>query len=86
MVAVIAFGHFLETATGETTLDIGGDVGIVGFLVGRWCHPGLLDLEVMWYIDLSPLALIVKSELPTEVKTLDISLRGSSQRNEKKQT
>ena len=73
--SVVAFSHLLETAAGETALDVGCHIGVVGFLVSRGCHPGLLNLEVVGYIDLSPFTFVVQPELPTEVQTLRHALR-----------
>ena len=76
---VVAFSHFLKTTTRQTALDIGGDIRIVGFLVGGGRNPRLFYLEVVRHIDLSPFALIIKSELPSEVQTLYCPLRHAVQ-------
>ena len=46
-----ALAHLLEATGRQTTLDIGGHVGVVGFLVGRGWNPGLLYLEIMRHVN-----------------------------------
>ena len=59
MVAVIAFGHFFEAATRQAALDIRGHICIIGFLIGRWCHPGLLNLKIVRHVHLPPITFVV---------------------------
>ena len=48
---VPALAHLLEATGRQAALDVGGHVGVVGFLVGRGWYPGLLYLEIVRHIN-----------------------------------
>ena len=72
--------HLLEATAGETALDVGRHIAVVGLLVSRRRHPGLLYLEVVGHVDDAPCGVVVGGgssaldvagmEAPAEVQVL----------------
>ena len=78
MKPIPTLAHLFETTARQTTLDVGGNIGVVGLFIGCGCHPRLFYLKVVGQIHGAPggivnrrigsLRHISSLKLPTEVE------------------
>ena len=64
MVAIPGHAHLLEGAAAQAALDVCRRVVVVGLLAGVRRHPGLLYLEIMRHVHLSPVLVVGRCLCP----------------------